>query len=75
MESGRRLIIPSFQCGISTATFAVRDEIRCLVFEVLPDVSGCDDARRDEMTDVMDWEYLVDEKTRRNVKSPRYSEK
>ena len=36
---------------------------------------SCDDARGDEMTDVMDWEYLVAEKTRRNVKSPTYSSK
>ena len=31
---------------------------------------SCDDARGDEMTDVMDWEYLVAEKAQR-MKTPK----
>ena len=31
---------------------------------------SCDDAAPDEMTDIMDWELLVEEKTRR-IKPPK----
>jgi hypothetical protein len=34
---------------------------------------SCDDARPDEMTDVMDWELLLEEKALR-VKAPRKEE-
>ena len=34
---------------------------------------SCSDATPSEMTDVMDWELLLEEKARRNVKSPSYA--